>query len=43
MSRPSKCVSCCFQEKIRLKFKLSYSIDTSSISDVGDVDDFPVP
>ncbi|KAK2155972.1 hypothetical protein NP493_2015g00000 [Ridgeia piscesae] len=30
-------------EKIRLKFKLSYSIDTSSISDVGDVDDFPVP
>ena len=30
------------QENIRLKFKVSYGIDDNNISDVGEVDNFPV-
>lgn len=30
------------QENIRLKFKVSYTIDNNNVSDVGEVDNFPV-
>ena len=32
----------CSQEKIRLKYKLTYSMNDQNFSDVGDVEGFPV-
>ena len=30
------------QEKIRLKYKISYKLNEASVTDVGDVENFPV-
>ena len=36
------CFSVFFQEKVRLKYKLSYSIGGEQFSDVGDIEGIPV-
>ena len=32
----------CVQEKVRLKFKISYTLGEEPVTDVGDAEEFPV-